>query len=81
MILNMYIRSKLELFDLTMNDSLICLILRQLWWISVQSVVAYLHLSEAVVGHFVHEAVEQGGGASLVHSKLSLGREVVTFLQ
>lgn len=43
-------------------------------------VTLYLHLSEAIVGHFVHEAVEQGGGASFVHSELSLGGEVVTFL-
>ena len=37
-------------------------------------------LSEAVVAHLVHEAVEENGRAFLVHSELSLGSEVVGFL-
>ena len=41
----------------------------------------YLHLPEAVVRHLVHEAVEQGGGACLVHPELSLGGEVVALLE
>ena len=32
---------------------------------------------EAVVAHLVHEAVEEGGGALLVHAELPLGRVVV----
>lgn len=42
---------------------------------------AHLHLAEAVVGHLVHEAVEQGGRAGLVHPKLPLRGEVVAFLE
>lgn len=41
----------------------------------------HLHLSEAIIGHLVHEAVEQSGGASFVHPELPLGGEVVTLLE
>lgn len=41
----------------------------------------YLHFPKAVVRHLVHQAVEQGGRAGLVHSKLPLWCEVITFLQ
>lgn len=40
----------------------------------------YLHFSEAVVGHFIHQAVEQRGGTGFIHSEFSLGGEVITFL-
>lgn len=43
--------------------------------------MTYLHFSEAVVGHFVHQAVEQRGGAGFIHSELSLRGEVITFLR
>lgn len=42
---------------------------------------SYLHLSKAVVRHFIHEAVEQGRRAGLIYSKFSLRGEVVTLLQ
>lgn len=41
----------------------------------------HLHFPKAVVGHLVHQAVEQGGRAGLIHSKLSLRCEVIAFLQ
>lgn len=41
----------------------------------------HLHLSEAIIGHLVHEAVEQSGGASFVHPELPLRGEVVTLLE
>ncbi len=37
-------------------------------------------LSEAVVGHFVHETVEESGGAAAVDSELSVGRVVVVLV-
>ena len=37
-------------------------------------------LSEAVVAHLVHEAVEQHGGALAVHPELAGGRVVVVLL-
>lgn len=43
--------------------------------------LTHLHFAEAVVGHLVHETVEQRRGAGLVYSELSLGGEVVTFLK
>lgn len=41
----------------------------------------HLHLSEAIIGHLVHEAVEQSGRASFVHPELPLRGEVVTLLE
>ena len=52
----------------------------KLYMISKKQSLSYLHLPEAVVGHFVHKAVEQSGGTSFVHSELSLRSKVVTFL-
>ena len=37
-------------------------------------------LSEAVVAHLVHEAVEEDRGAFFVHSELSFGSEIVGLL-
>lgn len=46
-----------------------------------ENVLRYLHLSESIIGHLVHEAVEQSGGTGLVHSELSLWCEVVALLK
>ena len=39
-----------------------------------------VHLSEAVVAHFVHEAVEEDWGTFAVHSELPLGGEIIGLL-
>lgn len=41
----------------------------------------HLHFAESIIGHLVHEAVEQSGWASFVHSELSLRGEVVALLK
>lgn len=41
----------------------------------------HLHFTESIIGHLVHEAVEQSGWASFVHSELSLRGEVVALLK
>ena len=40
----------------------------------------YLDFSKSKVGHFVHEAVEKSGGATCIHTELSLRCEVVGLL-
>lgn len=60
--------------------------LREYKWVcgerNVASVSApHLHFTKSIIGHLVHETVEQSGWASLVHSELSLRGEVVTLLK
>ena len=40
----------------------------------------YLNFSKSEVGQFIHEAIEESGGASGVNSELSLWREVIRLL-
>lgn len=40
----------------------------------------HLHFPKAVVRHFVHQAVEQGGRSGLIHPKLALRCEIITLL-
>lgn len=47
----------------------------------LKGINTHLHFPKAVVRHLVHQAVEQRWRAGLVHSKLSLRCEVITFLQ
>ena len=39
-----------------------------------------VHLSKAVVAHLIHEAVEEYRGALAVHTKFSLGSEIIGLL-
>ena len=39
-----------------------------------------INASKSIVAHFVHEAVEQGGGAFLIHTEFTLGGVVILLM-
>lgn len=48
--------------------------------ILIRNTDTHLHFPKAVVRHFVHQAVEQGGRSGLIHPKLALWCEIITLL-